>query len=389
MELNLLLRGQSNAELFAATGGAQALVDKLEAATGIQVHLLAAYETGGNNSIYAGTEFLTQWMNGTQAGPLEQSLLNYIQSQPGDIKDNPTLELWMHNESDQKLSDSFSGVDWKAVYEANHALVEQAFGHAVTTEFVPIRYNWGNIGPILDGMKAAIADGQAAGIDMSAYNLAKMDYSGTPNTEHMGAGDAAVIADALAKDLVPLVQQIAAGAAPASVPAAAAPPAAAPAALEAGNGPDSLVLKISQDAYQGAAQYTVSVDGQQVGGTFTAQASHDSGQADTLTLHGDWAPGAHIVAVNFLNDRWDGTEATDRNLHLEAASYNGQTVAGAAADLMSAGPVEFSCTDGTATVLAPIPASSAPVATDWAATDWDALAAQVQAHFDATGFWYL
>jgi len=383
LELNLLLRGQSNAQIFADSGAAQALADKLEAATGYQVHLLASW-AGDNNSIYAGTEFLTQWMNGTQAGPLEQSLLNFIRVQPADIKDNPTLELWMHNESDQKMSWSFSGNDWKSVYEANHALVEQAFGHAVTTEFVPIRYNWGDIGPILDGMKAAVADGQAAGIDMSAYNLAKMDYGGTPNTEHMSASDAAVIADALAKDLVPLVKQIAAGAAPAPPPAAAAPPAVAPVALEAGNGPDSLVLRISQDAYQGSAQYTVSVDGKQVGGTFTVQAAHGSGQADTLTIHGDWAPGAHTVAVNFLNDRWDGTQATDRNLHLEGASYNGQAVAGAAADLMRAGPEEFSFTDGTATVLAPIPASSAPVA-----IDWNALAAQVLANFEATGSWYL
>src|SRR5215210_4303732 len=90
-------------------------------------------------------------------------------------------------------------------------MVEQAFGHSVTTEFVPIRYNWGDIGPILDGMNAAVADGTAAGIDMSAYDLAKMDWGGTPDTEHMGGSDAAVIADALAKNLAPLVQEIAHG----------------------------------------------------------------------------------------------------------------------------------------------------------------------------------
>jgi hypothetical protein len=55
-----------------------------------------------------------------------------------------------------------------------------------------------------------------------------------------------------------------------------------PVVLTAGTGIDALVLKISQDAYQGSAQYTVSVDGVQVGGTFTASASHAAGQSDTL-----------------------------------------------------------------------------------------------------------
>ena len=130
-----------------------------------------------------------------------------------DIKDNPTLELWMHNEFDQKDAEAgnFSAADWTASYEANKRLVEDAWGHGVTTEFVPIRYNWGNIGPILDGMRAAVANGTAAGIDMSAYDLARMDWGGgPPNTEHMSGSDAAIIADALAKNLAPTVQALAA-----------------------------------------------------------------------------------------------------------------------------------------------------------------------------------
>ena len=105
---------------------------------------------------------------------------------------------------------------------------------------------------------------------------------------------------------------------------------AATSTLNAGTGPDSLVLKISQDAYQRDAQYTVSVDGKQVGGTFTASASHAAKQSDTLTLKGDWAAGAHKVSVKFLNDAWGGTAATDRNLHVDSATYNGKAVAGAA-----------------------------------------------------------
>jgi hypothetical protein len=85
----------------------------------------------------------------------------------------------------------------------------------------------------------------------------------------------------------------------------------APLSLSAGSGPDTLVLKINQDAWQGSAQYTVKVDGVQIGGVFTASALRSSGQFDTLTLKGDWKPGAHRVEVNFLNDAWGGSAATD------------------------------------------------------------------------------
>ena len=62
------------------------------------------------------------------------------------------------------------------------------------------------------------------------------------------------------------------------------------------------MLSISEDAYQGDAQFTVSVDGKQLGGTFTTTASHAAGVSQSFTFKGDWAPGAHAVAVNFLND---------------------------------------------------------------------------------------
>jgi hypothetical protein len=137
-------------------------------------------------------------------------------------------------------------------------------------------------------------------------------------------------------------------------------PVPGPVELTAGSGPDSLVLKVSQDAYQGSAQYTVKVDGAQVGGTFTASAWRSAGQSDTLTLKGDWGAGAHQVSVEFLNDKWDGTAATDRNLYVDGATYNGQAVAGSAKALMSAGAQGFSFTDAAA------PASVAEVGTDGA-----------------------
>jgi hypothetical protein len=63
-----------------------------------------------------------------------------------------------------------------------------------------------------------------------------------------------------------------------------------------------------------------------VGGTLTAHASHAAGQSELVTVQGDWAPGDHTVLVHFLNDRWDGTPTTDRNLYVDAVTYNGAAV---------------------------------------------------------------
>ncbi|WP_343897297.1 carbohydrate-binding domain-containing protein [Craurococcus roseus] len=123
----------------------------------------------------------------------------------------------------------------------------------------------------------------------------------------------------------------------------------------AGSGSDSLVLRISQDYYAADAQYTVSVDGVQIGGTFTASALRSSGQSDTLTLKGNWAAGSHKVSVKFLNDAWGGTAATDRNLYLDGATYNGQVVPNATASLWSAGAAVFSYTE--AAPATPVPVS--------------------------------
>ena len=100
-----------------------------------------------------------------------------------------------------------------------------------------------------------------------------------------------------------------------------------------------LTLRFSEDAYQGDAQFSVAVNGQQVGGTVTAHASHASGQAESISLTGSWGAGPQQVSINFLNDRWDGSAATDRNLYIESLTYDGQTTAGA--DMMGGGVVRF------------------------------------------------
>ncbi|WP_244441757.1 family 16 glycosylhydrolase [Rhizobium grahamii] len=108
-----------------------------------------------------------------------------------------------------------------------------------------------------------------------------------------------------------------------------------------GTGPDKLVLSISEDAYLGDARYRIEVDGTQVGGIQTAHSLHGSGQTDQLLVQGDWTHGSHDVAVTFLNDAWDGTPTTDRNLYLEGASYDGTDVPDATHALMGVSTFHF------------------------------------------------
>ncbi len=122
-----------------------------------------------------------------------------------------------------------------------------------------------------------------------------------------------------------------------------------PAGTTIGSGSYTLALKISQDAYNGPAQYTVSVDGVAIGGTLTATALHGSGKSDAVNVLGNWAPGSHTATINFLNDAWGGSPATDRNLCLDSAAVDGTTVPGAALTLIVPGPQNFSFLSGTAT----------------------------------------
>jgi Ca-dependent carbohydrate-binding module xylan-binding len=132
-------------------------------------------------------------------------------------------------------------------------------------------------------------------------------------------------------------------------------PPPAPTPITAGTGPDALVLNISEDAYangdgisdaKGDATFTVSVDGKQVGGTFTALGSHAAGQKQVVTLNGYFGRGSHDVALSFLNDAWGGTATTDRNLYVNSVTYKG-TNTGQSASLLGNGSHDFTVNGGT------------------------------------------
>jgi hypothetical protein len=98
---------------------------------------------------------------------------------------------------------------------------------------------------------------------------------------------------------------------------------AVPVAATPSSTPDTITLNVSEDAWQGDAQFIVSVDGKQAGGVNTATTSHAAGQGQDFTFSDFWGTGPHNVAVNFLNDAYAGTAQLDRNLYVNSATLNG------------------------------------------------------------------
>ncbi len=118
---------------------------------------------------------------------------------------------------------------------------------------------------------------------------------------------------------------------------------AAPAPTTIGSGPDTLALNISEDYYQGNAQFTVSVDGKQVGGTQTAQAIAGNGQSQVLDVLGNFS-GSHTVSINYLNDVSGAqpSQGYDRNLFVGGATVDGTSIANSTLGLYYAGTQSFS-----------------------------------------------
>src|SRR5690242_11443860 len=116
------------------------------------------------------------------------------------------------------------------------------------------------------------------------------------------------------------------GVTPAPTPAPAPVPTPTPAT--GGGGfvhPTSIGLDVlvSEDAFNGDAQFTVDIDGVQVVGPTSVTTLHSSGQfEDFHFLTGISAPDApHTVAVHFINDAWGGSPDADRNLYVEGIKF--------------------------------------------------------------------
>ncbi len=107
-------------------------------------------------------------------------------------------------------------------------------------------------------------------------------------------------------------------------------------------GVDVLAMTVNEDYWQGNAMFTVSVDGVQQGAVQTVTAVRDEGLTQTFSLSlAGLTVGTHVVTVNFLNDTYDGTPDTDRNLFVTGATLDGQTVQSGQLAEYSSGPQSF------------------------------------------------
>ncbi len=119
------------------------------------------------------------------------------------------------------------------------------------------------------------------------------------------------------------------------------------------NTPDTLVLNLSEDAYAGDAQFSVAVDGTQLGAAQSVTALHSQNQKTAFTYKGNFGPGNHTVSVSFLNDAWGGP-GLDRNLFIDSATFNGTQVS-SGASLYANGTVSFATTPTPVPTPTPTP----------------------------------
>jgi hypothetical protein len=146
VNLNILLRGQSNAYFLAEfNDGARVMIDRVQALLGFdgvndRVTLQYASNPAGNVTVSGGTGFLTDWVNprngdwnnGWQVDRFEQSLLNYIGDLSATQKAEPTAIVWLHNEYDAMLP-GLTPAEWQSAVRFDANLVRDAYGQSAAT----------------------------------------------------------------------------------------------------------------------------------------------------------------------------------------------------------------------------------------------------------------
>lgn len=224
-----------------------------------------------------------------------------------------------------------------------------AAAHGKATAFSEWGVQSDNAGPYIQAMSKWMSDHHM--VYANYWNSSEGGYNGTlSNGQYPHAADA--FRESFASSPVSSAASVSSGPVTAAltqndtvvVHASSASSQGEPQVVAPISGSDTLVVRVSADSWQGDPHFVVSVDGQQVGGTLSTSASHAAGQTQDITLTGPFGPGAHDVAVTFLDDAWGGSDATDRNLYVHQVSLNGHSVAGDNAS-NTAGPISNGVAD--------------------------------------------
>ncbi|SDC29849.1 hypothetical protein SAMN04487779_1001507 [Belnapia rosea] len=230
MQLNILLRGQSNAQLMGDyNGGAQAMVAKVEELLGFdgtndRVHLEYSSQGRQTSTVFSGTAFLGEWLtpagDGQNWAPaaLEQSLLNVVGRITPEQKAEPTAVVWFHSEYDSRDA-GLTPTEWEGAVRSEAAMLRAAYGQSAETlayHFVSaIPYPQGTDAghqAIRIGMEELAADpafnahiaARALDADMRFDNTdgdwSTRDYGGAHQSNEDGLQTAERIAFSLAQD---------------------------------------------------------------------------------------------------------------------------------------------------------------------------------------------
>jgi hypothetical protein len=89
---------------------------------------------------------------------------------------------------------------------------------------------------------------------------------------------------------------------------------------------DTLDLKLSEDAWNGNAEFVLYIDGKAVTTPQVVSALHDANQTQTFGFTGNLGAGTHTVGICFKNDAYGGSSSEDRNLYIDGVTLNGTDV---------------------------------------------------------------
>jgi hypothetical protein len=105
-----------------------------------------------------------------------------------------------------------------------------------------------------------------------------------------------------------------------------------------------LTLQLSEDAWEGNADFVLYIDGKAVTTPQVVSALHDAHATQSFSFTGDLGAGKHTVGVAFVNDAYGGKASADRNLYISGVSINGSSVFSGVKEQTSDGTSSFALT---------------------------------------------
>lgn len=227
MQLNIVLRGQSNAGLLLTDGAAAKIAMTVEQYLGFdgatnRVSLIATqFQSSGFNTINYGTPFLTQWLaakngdwrNGWRNNTLEEGFINALASLPANQKAAPTAVLFVHNEYDSADA-SLTPAEFESAVEYDMHQVRGTLGQIAATTpylFVNIPYGEGSDtgNQSIKQAQQALADtpslnasigARANDLDMN-WDLPNQRIGSFYGDGHMSSSDANILVDRIARSV--------------------------------------------------------------------------------------------------------------------------------------------------------------------------------------------